>query len=103
MVVVYSKNRVPIRLTQERWAHIRERHPEVESQRARVLEAVESPNYIQQGDFGELLAVRHYSQTPLTSKFLVVAYREATHDDGFVVTAYFTSRPSGRRLTLWKP
>ena len=102
MVVVYSRNQVPVRLTEERWKHIRERHPEMETQRARVLETVESPESVQQGDFGELLAIRHYPQTPLTTKFLVVAYRETSTDDGFIMTAYFASRPSAKRVVLWK-
>ncbi len=74
----------------------------METQRGRVLETVESPDSIQQGDFGELLAVRHYPQTPLTTKYLVVAYREVGDEDGFVMPAYFTRRPSGRRNLLWK-
>ena len=71
-------------------------------QRERVLEAVAEPDSIQQGDLGELLATHFYPDTPLTSKFLVVAYREVSAADGFVLTAYLTSRPSVRRATLWK-
>lgn len=97
-----SRNSTPIRLTDERWEHITVRHPEISNQRERVLETVQEPDMIQQGDFGELLAIRHYSQTPLTSKFMVVAYREVSLDDGFVLTAYLTSRPSVRRVTIWK-
>ncbi len=102
MIFVFSRNRVPVRLTTERWNHIWARHPEMESQDARILETVEFPDCIQEGDFGGLLAIRHYPRTPLTSKFLVVVYRETGADDGFVLTAYFTSRPSGRRVILWK-
>ena len=36
------------------------------------------------------MAVRFYATTPLTSKFLVVPYREVSAQDGFVLTAYFT-------------
>jgi hypothetical protein len=57
---------------------------------------------IQQGDFGELLAARFYEQTPLTRKYLVVAYREIGSDDGFIVTAYLARRPSTQRIVLWK-
>jgi len=102
MLIVNSRNVVPIRLSDERWQHIVRRHPELESQRERVLETVAEPEVIQEGDFGELLAIRFYSQTPLTSKFLVVAYREASSNDGFVVTAYFARRKSERRTTIWK-
>ena len=63
-------------------------------QRERVLETLGKPDIIQRGDFGELLALRFFKQTPLTSKFLVVVYKEVSADDGFILTAYFTSRPA---------
>lgn len=102
MLIVRSRNEVPVRLTDERWQHIVRRHPEMGDQRERILETVAEPDLIQQGDFGELLAVRHYPETPLTSKFLIVAYRETDLEDGIILTAYFASRASGRRTTLWK-
>ena len=102
MLIVNSHSAVPVRLTDERWQHIIRRHPEMDHQRERVLETVAEPEMIQKGDFGELLAIRFYSETPLTSKFLVVAYRETSADDGFVVTAYFARRPSDRRELIWK-
>jgi len=74
----------------------------MDSQRERVLETLAEPDMIQQGDFGEVLAVRFYSETPLTRKFLVVAYREISSEDGFILTAYLTNRPSARRVTSWK-
>lgn len=81
MIIVQSPNHIPIRLTAERWTHIISQHPEMATQRDRVLETINKPDLIQAGDFGELLAVRFYSQTPLTQKYLVVAYREMI-DDG---------------------
>jgi hypothetical protein len=70
MLIVHPSNDVPVRLTRERWQHIVRRHPEMDNQRRRVLETVAEPDMIQQGDFGELLAVRFYSETPLSHKFL---------------------------------
>jgi hypothetical protein len=70
------------------------------TQRDRVLETVSNPELIQAGDFGELLAIRFYPQTPLTQKYLVVVYRETT-DDGFILTAYLARRPSARRQIVW--
>lgn len=102
MLIVRSYNNIPVRLTDERWRHIVRRHPEMEGQSERVLETVTEPDLIQQGDFGELLAIRFYASTPLTSKHLVVAYREASPNDGFVLTAYLTNRPSSRRVEIWK-
>jgi hypothetical protein len=71
-------------------------------QRERVLETVAEPEMIQQGDFGELLAIRFYTETPLTSKFIVVAYREVSLQDGFIITSYLASRPAAGRTVLWK-
>lgn len=71
-------------------------------QRERLLETLVEPELIQQGDYGELLAIRCYAETPLTSKYLVVVYREVNPQDGFILTAYFTSRPSSKRAILWK-
>ena len=40
MLVIRSKNGVPIRLTEERWGHVGRRHPEMSDQKDRVLETV---------------------------------------------------------------
>ncbi len=103
MIVVLSLNSVPIRLTQERWRHILRRHPELQSQKEKVLETLSSPDAVHLGDFDTLLAAKHCSRTPLTEKFLVVVYKELGRADGFILTAYFTTELSRRRQTLWKP
>jgi hypothetical protein len=102
MITIYSKNNVSVRLTDERWAHIIRRHPEMKDQKGRVLETVENPDYILEGDYEELLAVRFFKETPLTQKFLVVIYKEVSEYDGFIVTAYFTRKPSTYRRIIWK-
>jgi hypothetical protein len=102
MVIVKSKNNVSIRLTTERWKHIVTRHPEMLDQKEHVLETIGDPYVIQQGDFGEFIAIRFYEKTPLTSKYLVVIYKEVSSIDGFVITAYFTAKPSERRKIIWK-
>lgn len=102
MLIVSSVNGVPIRLTQERWNHIQYHHPEMVDLRESILETLSDPEAIQQGDYGELLAIRYYPRTPLTRKYLVVVYREISADDGFVLTSYLATRPSSRRTTIWK-
>jgi hypothetical protein len=57
---------------------------------------------IQQGDLNTLLAIRFYAKSPLTRKHLVVVYKELNRTDGFVLTAYYTSAPSQRRVIVWK-
>ncbi len=101
MIIVRSQAGVPARLTGERWLHITAAHPELVDQRDQVLETLQAPFLIQEGDTGALLAVRFYEQTPLTSKRLVVVYKEEGPSDGFILTAYFTRRPSTRRVTIW--
>jgi hypothetical protein len=101
MLIVASKNGVPIRLSQERWGHVVRRHPEMKEQKEKVLETVSDPDAIYQGDYDECLAVRLYPRTPLTRKHLVVVYRETSHNDGFILTAYFATEPSKRRKTVW--
>ena len=102
MLIVNSHNNRPVRLTIERWKHITRRHPEMESQREKVLETITEAELIQKGDFGELIAFRFYDRSPLSSKYLAVVYKEVTDSDGFVITAYYTSKPSDRRRTIWK-
>lgn len=102
MITVYSKNQIPIRLTNERWDHIVRRHPEMKSQIDKVKETLADPNSILEGDYGELLAVRYYKSTPLTNKYLIVVYKEISENEGFIVTIYFTRELSKRRKAIWK-
>lgn len=96
--VITSKNGVPIRLTDERWAHIVEEHAELAGLRWEVMETISEPAFIFQGDAGELLAAREVE----AGKFLIVVYREFA-DDGFVITSFLTCRLRAleRREKLW--
>jgi hypothetical protein len=95
---VTSQNGIPIRLTDERWAHISEEHCELAGLRREVLDTVASPARIYAGGAGELLAVREIE----AGKYLVAVYRELG-DDGFVITAFLTRRIAllERRNQLW--
>jgi len=75
----------------------------MKKQRAKVLETLNNPDMVQEGDMGTLIAVKFFPKTPLTEKFLSVIYREISTDDGFILTAYFTNRPLKRRKILWRP
>ncbi len=92
--VSISVNGVPIRLTDERWKHIKARHPEVQEQNE-IFEVLSSPDLIQIGDFGGLMAIRK-----LNHLYFVVVYREISSEDGFVITAYLTERLKERTI-LW--
>ena len=95
-----SRNGVWVRLPAERWQHIAVEHPELAGRRAAVLEALANADYVLEGTAGELLAVRRLD----LSKALVVAYREMESHDGFVITAFMTSRVAAlfkQRRQLW--
>jgi len=90
-----------VRLTDERWAHIERRHPELTDWRGRVLDTVRDPSFVVGGRYGELLAVKLSTATG-HARSLVVVYRESSKD-GFIITAYLTSDVSDleRREKMW--
>ena len=49
----------PLRLTNERWVHIIEGHPEMAGHLNDVLLSVDDPNLVLEGGNDELLAVRY--------------------------------------------
>lgn len=94
-LVAHSVNGVPIRLTTERWRHIQASHQEMEEV-APILETIQSPDVIQEGRAGALLAAKKEDDL-----YLVVIYRELGLSDGFVLTAY-KARRLGKRRTIWR-
>jgi len=90
MIFARSKNNLLIRLTDERIQHILVKHLEIRNCISWINDTIEIPDLILAGDFGELLAVKLYSKTPVTNnKFLTVVYKES-EEDGFILTAYFS-------------
>jgi len=93
METAVSITGVPIRLTYERWYHITENHEDLASYFHEVLETVEGPDVIVQGNGGSYKAAKNYGR----NKWMVAVYREISKSDGFVITAYFLStKPKGR-------
>lgn len=97
MDVAMPVNRVPIRLTEERWIHIVNAHDDLAGYYDDCLRAVEDPDLVLAGQRGSLKAVKGYGR----NRYLVVIYRELAPDDGFVVTAYFVQRIERRRI-VWR-
>ncbi len=98
--VIFSRNGVPIRLTDERWLHITDEHCELAGMRLEILEAVSDPQFVFEGNAGEFLAIRKIEE----GKWIVVIYRE--HEtDGFIITAFITKRlhTIQRRPQIWPP
>jgi hypothetical protein len=97
MDIAISRNGVPIRLTEERWFHIVENHDELAGHYDDVLETVENPDFILRAYGGAFIALKGVAR----KTYLAVIYKELNRVDGFVITAYLTSRIA-RRLILWR-
>ena len=89
---------MPIRLTDERWQHIFEEHPELEGKEDEVLQTIEMPEKIYEGKDGELIATREIEP----GKLIVVVYKELDLE-GFIITAFYTRRLRSfqRRKQIW--
>jgi hypothetical protein len=61
-----------------------------------VLDAVENPTWILRGYAGALVAVLSVAK----QNYLHVVYREVSHNDGFILTA-FISRKLNRKMIIW--
>ena len=67
----------------------------------RILEAINTPDMVQKGDAGTLLALKKFEETPVSDKkYLAAVYKEA-QAGGFVLTAYYTNKPRNR-VIIWK-
>jgi len=96
--IVQSINNVPIRLTDERWAHITEEHSELAGMRYDILETLSKPERVYTAISEEMFAVREYE----VGKYLIVVYREF-ESDGFVIAAFLTRRMNAfaNRELIW--
>ena len=97
--ITNSKSGVPIRLTEGRWFHIVEHHNNLAGHSNDVLNTIENPDIILKGWTGELLAVKE-----INDKYIIAAYKEIPKSDGFIITAFFTSKIEKlkRRGVIWE-
>ena len=93
-----AKSGLTIRLTEERWELITAGHPEIINLQSEILQAIENPDKILEGNNSELLAVKLLGD----NKYLVTIYKEA-EEDGFDITAYLTRRINSlnKRKEVW--
>lgn len=97
MDLALSVEGVPIRLTTERWFHIVENHDDMAGYYDDVLEVIENPDLVLGGYGGSRIATRGYGR----GRYLAVIYRQLSAQDGFVITAYFTSKID-RKKVIWR-
>ena len=101
MAIAISKNRINIRLTDERWQHITTGHPEIAAYYYELLETIEEPDIIYEGNNNANIAIKKFKER--NDKFVVVIYKEEKRD-GFIITAYFSNRQQEfkTKKILWK-
>jgi len=99
MLITTSISGKTIRLPEERWIHIVERHPEMAGHLEDVLSVVAAPILLLKGGNDELLAAAKYNER----QWLVVVYKE-NELDGFILTAYLTSKTEKlfNRIIIWQ-
>jgi len=101
MNIVISKNKIPIRFTDERWKHISLGHPEMANYYYEIIETIEVPEKIYEGNYDEIIAIKHFEK--LNDKFVVVVYKEINNEDGFIITAYISNKVNEflKRKLIW--
>lgn len=92
MRVLYDHNGMPVRLMDERMAHILD-HPEMVGMEAAIDETLLEPEIVIQSksDDQAKLYYHSYARTPVGEKLLCVVVK-VQQDDAFVLTAYLTDR-----------
>lgn len=97
-MIAISRSGITIRLPDERWEHIVERHNILADKQQFVLDTLSKPDLILAGNEGALMALRELEP----DRWLVVVYREE-NEDGFVITAFPTRRINSlnRRQQRW--
>ncbi len=104
---VESRNRVPIRLTKERWNHIIEHHPELKHFKEEVLLTISDPDHLYslpktvKSNFAAVKKFTNLRKAGL-SELLIVHYRELSEHDGFILTAFpMSSKRLRRKFAKW--
>jgi hypothetical protein len=101
MFIVKSVHGVPVRVSHERIEHICSRHPEMKGHEELIVQAIGEPDFVQEGDLGARIGVKKVpGEWP--SKYIVAIYKEVNHNDGFLLTSYFTRKPAEWRKEIWK-
>ncbi len=90
-----------LKLTEERKKHILERI-EMSNQEAKIKETLIYPELIKRSVSDEKVVIyyKHYTTTPVTSKYLAVIVNLAVKEN-FIISAYFTDRIKKGEL-IWE-
>ncbi len=77
-------------------------HPEVADYYYELLETIEDPDIIYEGNNTARIAIRKFAE--ILPKFIVVVYKELNQEDGFIITAYLSGKDQifNKKKVLWK-
>ncbi len=100
MRVIHDYQGVPVRLTEERLAHIL-KHPEMVGLESAIEQTLARPETVIESlsDPQARLYYRYYVGTRVGDKYLCVVVK-VSRDDAFLVTAYLTDRVK-RGVQIW--
>lgn len=75
-------------MTSEHWQHITILPPETADFYYEILETIEKPDIIYEGNSGAKIASKKFNG--IYPKFIVTVYKETKENDGFIITAYLS-------------
>ncbi len=88
---VVDKTGRKIRMTQKQWSHIARKHPQISSEKEKIIETLKNPDKIinpGQLDPNKRFYYKYYKNRPSSNKFVRVIVKYL-NDEGFIITAHF--------------
>jgi len=87
---VIDKTGRKLRMTDYNWNHIVKRHPEIASQKERIIETLEKPDKITSSleDEETKYYYKHYKNLPHPHKFMRVIAKYL-NGEGFIISSHF--------------
>ena len=100
MAVLTDYQNRPVRLTDERLAHIL-LHPEMVGMEAAIIETLQHPQLVRESKSDDAINLfyRFYTETAIGDKWLCIVVKYLP-TDAFIITAYFTDKPK-KGVDLW--
>lgn len=85
-----------IRMTKERWIHIKSDHPEMVNDLDNIRSAITSPEFTKTSEHDDnvMFYYRYYKDKKSSAKYLLTAVKHL-NGDGFVITAFYTNKVKG--------
>ena len=95
---VIDKSGRRVHLSNERWKHIRKKHPEIQDFE-QIKETIQKPDKITSYNYDETVYYdetiyyfyKYYKNRPLSYRYLLVAVKYL-NGEGYVATAYFSAK-----------